>query len=64
MYVDYKPSFNSAPIPDGQQLTGTVDFTTSFSLDSATASGLALTKCCSLSWATSLDSVSAPATRC
>jgi hypothetical protein len=60
MYVDYKPSFSSVPIADGQQLTGTVDFTTSFSLDSATASGLAATTCCTLSWASSLDSVSTP----
>ena len=59
LYVDYQPSFNSAPISDGQQLTGTVDFTTSFSLDSATASGLSLTKCCTLSWASSLDDVDA-----
>ncbi len=60
MYIDYKPSFNSVPLADGQQLTSNVNFTTSFSLDSATAASLTTSGCCTLSWASSLDGINAP----
>jgi hypothetical protein len=60
MYVDYEPSFNSVPIADGQQLTSTVDFTTAFYLDTATTQNLAPAKCCTLTWANSLDGINAP----
>jgi hypothetical protein len=60
LYVDFKPSFDSVPITQGQQLTSTVSFQTSFSLDSATTSSLVIGSCCTLTWASSLDGITAP----
>jgi hypothetical protein len=59
MYLDFKPSFNSAPITDGQQLTATADFTTAFSLDYKTVNNIVTAGCCTLTWESSLDSVNA-----
>ncbi|MGA2665255.1 MAG: hypothetical protein ABSF83_09955 [Nitrososphaerales archaeon] len=60
LYIDFRPSLNSMPIADGMQLTSTVNFTTSFSLDGSTAEQIAQGGCCTLSFGASLDSINAP----
>lgn len=60
LYATFEPSFNSVPISDGQQLTSTADFTTSFYLDQATAANIAGSKCCTLTWDSDMASINAP----
>jgi len=60
MYLDFKPSANSVPITDGQQLSTTTDFTTAFSLNYKTVSSIVTAGCCSMTWESSLDSIHAP----
>jgi hypothetical protein len=58
LYLNFAPSANSVPITDGQQLTATTTFTTSFALDTATTQDIATAGCCSLTWESNFDSVS------
>jgi hypothetical protein len=57
LYFDFEPSVNSAPISDQQQLSGTVTFSTSFYLDTATANNIVASGCCTFSWETSLNQI-------
>jgi hypothetical protein len=59
MYLDFKPSANSVPLTDGQQLAATANFTTAFSLDYKTVNNIVTAGCCTLTWESSLDSVNA-----
>ncbi len=59
LYVDYQPTFNGNPIQTGQQLASTTEFTAPFSLNPGTIAELATASCCTVSWATSLDGLSA-----
>ena len=57
LYVNFQPTFNSLPLPPGQQLNSTVTFTTSFALDNKTTSELCTSNGCGFSFGSSLDSL-------
>jgi hypothetical protein len=55
LFVNFQPTFNSLPLPQGQQLNATVTFKTSFYLDAMTASKIASSGCCTFSFEGSMD---------
>ncbi len=55
LYGTFTPTFGGQPIPAGQQLIMTLNYTTSFTLDTATANSIISSSCCVLTWAYSLD---------
>jgi len=59
LYIEYQPTYNGNPLQTGQQLLSTVSFTSPFILDASTVSSLQLVNCCTVSWASSIDSLSA-----
>lgn len=54
LYADFQPSINSGAVPAGDQLTGTVNFTAPFSLQTNLPTSLG---CCSVTWESDMGAV-------